>query len=218
MRPPPGYPFEGPLPSRPPPPSTTGERAKESPLGLAAFILAFSFAMTGLGFLLVALLAGHLAAHAGDLAAGGPASGFDPRAPDELRTLESMTHVVDSPSMLAPPMPRNVPVHSVRFLEGCSGDDLDVLEEALGTAVARGAPLFNGGDADACVAEYERAARSLESSLPASCRGPVESLAAARATAAGLAPASARAWALRDAFDGLLEVIERSRAGGVSRL
>ena len=59
MRPPPGYPFEGELRSRPPPSPVAGEASDESgvtgPLGVA-FILAFAGAMMGAGFMLVALI------------------------------------------------------------------------------------------------------------------------------------------------------------------
>jgi hypothetical protein len=212
MRPPPGYPFVGPLQSRPPPKRDPEEEAV-SPLGLAGFVLAFAGGMAGIGFLLVAILVSHVSPPGAALVAPQTtvASGSEGAASDGAKG-----RVVDAPLVLTPP--RNVPIHPARFLEGCGAEDLDAIEESLNASIAHGAPLFNDGDAAACVVEYVHDAQKLESTLPASCSGPRAALAEGRAAATKVEPASAAAWAMRDAFDGLLEVIERSRVGGVSNL
>ena len=218
MRPPPGYPFVGPLKSRPPPPIEGG--AEASSLGLAGFAVAFAGLLTGVGFLLVAIMVGQLRQGAGTLTPSSQRMAIEPTAAESTREelpagADPSRRVVDQPG----PSPiRNVPVHPARFLEGCSASDLDGIEEALSHSIGRGAPLFNGGDVAGCAEEYEQAATKLEAAIAPSCAGPVRALVAGRTTATKLAEPSAQAWAMRDAFDGLLEVIERSRSGGVDRL
>jgi len=219
MQPPPGYPFVGPLASRPPPPLPPGEAAARS-FGVVGFVLVFSSMMMGAGFLLVVLVVGQM--RPGQAMPGpeavvpesvqltrepvpAPAGDLDP----------SPRSSVDSP---APPALRNVPTHPARFLEGCSAGDLDALEESLSVSIGRGAPLFNDGDVTGCADEYERAATKLEGLIPASCLGPRRALSEGKATATQLGEPNARAWALRDAFDGIIEVIERSRSAGVENL
>ena len=228
MLPPPGYPFEGPLKSSPPPPPhsdaavvspVSREKDEESvtPLGLAGFFLAFVALMTGTGFLIVALLITRArAAHDAAVETSGateiaPARGVSRGVDDSTSGGETSTTVL-------PAVERNVPTHSVRFLEGCSDADLGQVESSIEEAVRVGVLLYNDGDFLGCYTAYEGHAHALENALPAACHGPVEALATARRTAAALSSPNARAWALRDAFDGLLEVIERSRASGIGRL
>jgi hypothetical protein len=123
-----------------------------------------------------------------------------------------------SSAQVVPSVERNVPTHPVRLLEGCSDADLHQVEVAIEEAVRVGVPLYNEGDASGCYDAYESHAHALESALPATCRGPIEELASARRKAAAVATPHARAWVLRDAFDGLIEVIERSRVNGVPSL
>ncbi|HET9953420.1 MAG TPA: serine protease, partial [Polyangiaceae bacterium] len=56
---------------------------------------------------------------------------------------------------------------------------------------------------------YEGAAMDLARKLPQACYGPKQALSTGRKRAAGLNSPSAQAWALRDAFDGLLGVVAR---------
>ncbi len=217
MRPPPGYPFVGDLKSRPPPP---GEEPAASSAGVVAFVLAFAGAMTGAGFMLVALVAAE-ARHSAAMVADGPQMSLTPSVQAEAEASDAdgpPSRVVDSPVPLAPPIERNIPVFPARFLEGCSAHDLEAIERGLGDAIAVGAPLYNDGDVAGCVVAYEHAARELEAALPASCSGPVRALSEGRATAGKLALPGARAWAMRDAFDGLIEIMDRSRRSGVQNL
>lgn len=117
-------------------------------------------------------------------------------------------------SRTAPALPapqRDVPTHDVAILDGCSSADLDLIERRIGQAIELGAPTYNSGDFQGCFSTYERTARDLESRLPSSCKGPTAALAKGRAKAATQIRASDKAWAMRDAFDGMLDVIDRAR-------
>ena len=119
---------------------------------------------------------------------------------------------VGSRSGPALPSPRrDVPTHDVAILDGCSEADLDLIERRIGEAIELGAPTYNSGDFQGCFSTYERTARDLETRLPTSCRGPTKALASGRAKAATQVRASDKAWAMRDAFDGMLDVIDRAR-------
>ncbi len=223
VRPPPGYPFAGDIPGRPlPDEASEGRRSEQlqSAPG-AAFILAFAGAMMGAGFMLVAVVSTQ-ARHAAE-AAASPASTEAPQmtlAPDEDGPEDPATpsHVVDSPLPASPPIERNVPVHPVRFLEGCSAGDLETIERVLRATIEKGAPLYNDGDVAGCAEAYERGVRELETGLPPSCGGPLRALAEGRAAAGKQSQPNGRAWAFRDAFDGLIEILDRSRTSGVTSL
>jgi hypothetical protein len=225
MRPPPGYPFEGPLQSRPPA-AEDGRRVEpvdeSSVIGSAGFFLAFIALMMGTGFLAVALMLMRVrAAEDARLAQGHGAVEIAPSMDLGQSTADdphSRAHPVDSPPVVLPETPRNVPVHPVRFLEGCSEADLHQVETSIDEAVRLGVKLYNDGDILGSYDAYEARARALEMALPAACRGPIEGLATGRRSAAALAGPNERAWAMRDAFDGLLGVIERSRSSGVGNL
>jgi serine protease Do len=109
----------------------------------------------------------------------------------------------------APKARRSVPHHPVAILDGCSQDAQKLVVKMLGEAIEVGAPLYNDGKPDACYHVYDGAAADLARKLPASCKGPTRALADAQKRASGLGDAGAQAWAMRDAFDGLLEVIAR---------
>jgi serine protease Do len=115
-------------------------------------------------------------------------------------------------SLLEPRRPRverHVPHHPTSLLEGCSVEATAMIPRVLGEAVEVGAPLYNEGKFAACFHIYEGAAMDLERRLPKRCAGPRRALADGRAKAAKLPDPSAQAWALRDAFDGLFELVAR---------
>lgn len=107
---------------------------------------------------------------------------------------------------------RRVPHHALTVLKGCSAESHVAIARSLAAAIEVGAPLYNGGDFAACYHVYEGAALDLTRRLPKSCTGPKRALSRGRERAAKLAEPSAQAWAMRDAFDGLLEVIARRMA------
>jgi hypothetical protein len=117
-----------------------------------------------------------------------------------------------------PSVTRHVPTHSLRLLEGCSDANLGTISSVLSDAIDEGAPEYNDGKFVDCYRTYVGAAKDLERRLPKTCLGPVRALASGRQTATQLDHASEQAWAMRDAFDGLLDVIARSRQGGGSNL
>jgi hypothetical protein len=106
---------------------------------------------------------------------------------------------------------RSVPHHPLGLLDGCSTDAQKLVVRMLGEAIETGAPLYNDGKAAACYHVYDGATSDLLRKLPPTCKGPAKALSDARKRAAPLPDASAQAWALRDAFDGLLDVIARKQ-------
>ena len=110
-----------------------------------------------------------------------------------------------------PKVRRSVPHFPTALLDGCAQDAQKLVVKMLGDAIEAGAPLFNSGKADACYHVYDGAASDLSRRLPASCKGPVRALGDQQRHAASLGEASSQAWAMRDVFDGLLEVIARKQ-------
>ena len=117
-----------------------------------------------------------------------------------------------------PAVTRHVPNHSLRVLEGCSDSNLATISSVISDAIDVGAPAYNEGKFADCYHTYVGAALDLEQRLPKTCSGPAKALANGRQTASGLTRPSDQAWAMRDAFDGLLDVILRSRQGGGTSL
>ena len=110
------------------------------------------------------------------------------------------------------PKPRaSVPHHPLTILDGCSQDAQRMVVKMLGDAIEVGAPLYNAGNADACYHVYDGAASDLERRLPPACKGPGKALADAQKRAGAMSNPDSQAWAMRDALDGLLEVIARKQ-------
>ncbi len=108
-----------------------------------------------------------------------------------------------------PAIHREVPRHDVKLLAGCTDADLERAGRIIGEAIEVGAPVYNERHFAACYHVYEGAALDLEKRLPAACKGPKKAMRDGRTRAEKLGDPSAQAWAMRDAFDGLVEVIER---------
>jgi serine protease Do len=104
---------------------------------------------------------------------------------------------------------RNVPHHALALLEGCSSDNLKYIANAIVGAINVGAPLYNQGNIEACYRVYEGAILDITRQAPA-CAGPNRALSVGLKEAAGRANYTAKAWALRDAFDGVLDVLSRN--------
>ena len=104
---------------------------------------------------------------------------------------------------------RNVPALSIRILDGCSRSNIELMLKALADAIDIGAALYDDGNFAGSYHIYEGAASDLERKLGTSCQRPAKTLADGRKRAARLADPSEQAWALRDTFDGLLDVIRR---------
>ncbi len=123
---------------------------------------------------------------------------------------------VDAPHAKLPPVQRHVPHHALSVLDGCSSDDVRTLASGIDGAIDVGAPLYNAGNFAGCYHMYEGTASDIERKLGETCVGPLQALEAGRTRAATLATPSAQAWAMRDAFDGLIDVIVRSDKRGQS--
>src|SRR5262249_43247410 len=106
------------------------------------------------------------------------------------------------------------PHHEVKFLAGCTDQDLERAARIMAEAIDVGAPVYNQRHFAACYHIYEGAALDIEKRLPATCPGPKKAMHDGRARAQKLDDPPAPAWAVRDAFDGLMEVIaQRMRRG-----
>jgi serine protease Do len=127
-------------------------------------------------------------------------------APVNLVTFASATADED------PPMPapkRNVPTLPVQVLDGCSSGSIALLLKSIGDAIDIGAPLYNAGNFAGCYHVYDGAAADLERKLRPACQKPAKTLSDGRKKAARLDNPSDQAWAMRDTFDGLLDVVKR---------
>ncbi len=109
-----------------------------------------------------------------------------------------------------PQQDREIPHHPLSVLAGCSDANKALIFRTLQSAIEVGAPLYNQGNVAACYHIYEGAAADLEQRLPNTCRGPKQALSAGQKRAAKLSEPTAQAWAMRDSFDGMLELLERS--------
>ena len=130
--------------------------------------------------------------------------------PVSLEAFASMTAEADDTH---PPghAKRNVPALPMKILDGCSRGSVALIVKSIGEAIEIGAPLYNDGNFAGCYHVYDGAAGDLERKLvlESSCQKPAKALAEGRRKASHLASASDQAWAMRDTFDGLVEVIKR---------
>jgi hypothetical protein len=108
-----------------------------------------------------------------------------------------------------PSVRRQIPHHPLSSLKGCAPERIALIANAIENAIQVGAPLYNKGDFASCYHVYEGAALDLERKLGQTCRTPQKALSDGRKRAASLKASHAQAWAMRDTFDGLLEVIQR---------
>ena len=105
---------------------------------------------------------------------------------------------------------REIPHHELKLLNGCTDANKELIFKTLQGAIEVGAPLFNEGKLAACYHVYEGAAADLNQRLPRACVGPKRALSVGQRRAAKLNDPGDQAWAMRDSFDGVLELLERS--------
>ena len=113
-----------------------------------------------------------------------------------------------STSSLPHPPPRAVPKHPLSLLNGCSAANVKLIVQGIEDAIEIGAPLYNDGKLEACYRIYEGAALELQRKL-SGCAGPKSALGVGLREAQKRKSYADKAWAMRDAFDGLLDTIER---------
>ena len=106
--------------------------------------------------------------------------------------------------------PRDVPVHPPTVFADCPVDQLGFTVGSLANAIELGAPRYNQGDHVGCYRIYLGTATDLLSTLPG-CTGVRAALLAGIVRASALQTYTERAWAMRDAFDGLLEAYQRRK-------
>ena len=106
---------------------------------------------------------------------------------------------------------REVPHLDLKLLNGCTAENKELIFKTLQEAIEVGAPLYNEGKLSACYHIYEGAAADLAQRLPRACGGPKYALSIGRRRAAKLTDPGEQAWAMRDSFDGVLELLERAR-------
>jgi len=106
------------------------------------------------------------------------------------------------------PVERRVPQHPVSILGGCAPSGLEAIKAAIAGAIEAGAPAFNNGDVAQCYQVYSECAQRLIAER-SDCPGAQRALGDGLARAEALTDLDAQAWVLRDAFDGMLSVIER---------
>ncbi len=157
------------------------------------------FALVGVGALLVV----------GGLVAWGVAQGIQQTR--EAAVASAAPSVTGTKPKL-PPVERHVPKHPLSILDGCSEDDVRAVATGIASAIDVGAPLYNAGNFAGCYHMYEGTAADVGRKLGDRCPGPARALEAGRERAASLETPSAQAWAMRDAFDGLIDVISRHEA------
>jgi len=114
------------------------------------------------------------------------------------------------PRVLVPDRP-TIPVHDVALLDGCPDDQIAFTIGAIADTIATGAPLYNTGDHAACYRLYLGAATDIGHRLT-HCPAVEQALLAGVNRAVALPRYTDGAWALRDAFDGLIYVFERKLA------
>ncbi|HEY6035217.1 MAG TPA: S1C family serine protease [Kofleriaceae bacterium] len=105
---------------------------------------------------------------------------------------------------------RRVPFHAVAVLDGCTQKDIEDLVQSIGEAIQNGAPLYNTGTNqgfEACFRIYEGTALKYEKD--AACKGVRAAFGDGLLRASSMASYKEKAWAMRDTFDGLLNVSQR---------
>jgi hypothetical protein len=107
-----------------------------------------------------------------------------------------------------PQVSRQVPDHPLTMLDKCSTKNLQDTFEAIERAIQLGAPIYNRGEYEACYVVYRNTAKTLEQDKEM-CRGIRDALGQGLLRASSEDDPASQAWAMRDAFDGLLAVMQK---------
>ena len=115
----------------------------------------------------------------------------------------------ESGSCSYPPVSRKIPALDISALDTCSRDELATVFSEIRDAIEVGAPLYNPPicNAEACYRVYEGVVLRLLRS--GSCAGISETLTQGLTRAERLPSYHAKAWAMRDTFDGIMESLLR---------
>jgi serine protease Do len=126
-----------------------------------------------------------------------------------MEQFAEQTKIEDDSSATADntPITKMVPKHPVALLDGCTDKAVGDVVDAISSAIDIGAPLYNRGDIEACFRIYEGTSTKLERDPP--CPGVGKAFGEGLLRASTLASYKEKAWALRDTFDGLIDVAQR---------
>jgi hypothetical protein len=108
---------------------------------------------------------------------------------------------------------REVPRHELSLLEGCSDEQLSEVYSGISRAIELGAPVYNKGDHEACFVIYQQTAVHFEKDDKL-CKGVRDAFGQGLLKAETKEGFTAKAWTMRDTFDGLLAVLVRKASGG----
>jgi S1-C subfamily serine protease len=107
---------------------------------------------------------------------------------------------------------RHIPDVAQSVIDECPADDVSGISTAISSAIASGAPLYNEGNHEACYRIYAGAISEIDRKYP-NCPAAIQVLNTGLRTADQLSTYEPKAWALRDAFDGLMNAINKSQSG-----
>jgi serine protease Do len=111
---------------------------------------------------------------------------------------------------------RRVPQHSDTLLDDCDQADIENIGNTIIDAIDSGAPLYNDGNTEACYRIYEGAISQIDRRIN-ECKAAKQALRDGLATADERTDWAAKAWAVRDSFDGVLQVIRRKLEAAVEQ-
>ena len=109
-------------------------------------------------------------------------------------------------------MVRQVPKYDVSALSECQGKSIAVALDVIRRAISLGAPIYNQGGFEVCYRIYEGAALRLE--RESQCPLVRKALGSGLLRSGTKSSYRAKAWALRDAFDAILNVARRLSSTG----
>jgi hypothetical protein len=103
----------------------------------------------------------------------------------------------------------------VSVYDGCKADQIGEIVKAIEEAIDVGAPLYNKGEIEACFRIYEGTATKIERDAP--CKGVATTFGDGLLKASALTDYKAKAWAMRDTFDGLLIAAANDKGGSPTK-
>ncbi|MBL4637296.1 MAG: serine protease [Kofleriaceae bacterium] len=103
---------------------------------------------------------------------------------------------------------REVPMHKLEILKGCTDKQFAKVYTGINRAIELGAPLYNEGDHEACYGIYQQTAAHFERDN-SMCKGLRDTFGVGLLKAETKRDFTRKAWAMRDAFDGVLRVLVR---------
>jgi S1-C subfamily serine protease len=111
-----------------------------------------------------------------------------------------------TPAAHAGPVARHIPLVPLAVINACPTEDISSIAQSITAAINSGAPLYNSGNVEACFRIYEGAISEIDRKH-SGCPAARQVLQDGLHNADQLDDWSAKAWALRDSFDGLMNAI-----------